>query len=155
MTLIRWQKPQIPSWTPFQLSTLREEMDRLFESPLAALTNGMQPFLSGWGPALDVYEDKESLIVKAELPGMKKEDLEISLHEGALTLSGERKAEPKHEIAETYRSERFVGRFSRTVTLPAPVDADKVKAAYKDGILTVMLPKTEAAKPKQIQVKSE
>lgn len=108
--------------------------------------------MSGWTPALDMYEDKDNLYIRAELPGMKKEDIELSLHEGTLSLSGERKKESKHEEAEVYRTERFFGRFQRTVTLPAPVAADKVNAQYKDGVLTVTLPKTEEAKPKHIDV---
>jgi HSP20 family protein len=140
------------AWPTFgRLSSLRDELDRLFESPFAGLTNASQ-LLSGWTPALDVYEDKENFIVKAELPGMKNEDIDVSLHDGSLSISGERKSETKHEDAEVYRAERFFGRFQRTVTLPAPVAADKVKAQYKDGVLTVTLPKTEEAKPKQIDV---
>ena len=92
--------------------------------------------------------------MKVELPGMKKEDIEISLHDGCLSISGERKSEQKFEDAEVYRAERFVGRFQRTVTLPAPVAADKAKADYKDGVLTITLPKTEEARPKQISVQA-
>lgn len=154
MTLTRWTKPEVTSWSPFwQLSTLRDEIDRLFENPLAEVTRGSQQFLSGWLPAVDLYEDKENVIVKAELPGMKKEEIEISLHEGVLTLAGERKEEKEHKDAEVYRSERFLGRFQRTMTLPSPVKTDKVSATYKDGMLTITLPKTEEAKPKQIEVK--
>jgi HSP20 family protein len=153
MTLTRWHKPEVSSWTPFwQLSTLRDEIDRLFESPMAEFTRGSQQFLGGWLPAVDLYEDKETVIVKAELPGMKKEEIVISLHEGVLTLSGERKLEEKFHDSEVHRSERFVGRFQRTVTLPYPVKGDKVSASYKDGLLTVTLPKTEESKPKQIKV---
>ena len=83
---------------------------------------------------------------------MKREDIEVSLHEGGISISGERKSEEKHADAEVYRTERFFGRFQRTVMLPTPVAGDKVKAAYKDGVLTVTLPKTEEAKPKQIEV---
>ena len=151
MNLIRYQRPDL-AWPTFgRLSSLRDELDRLFESPFAGLTNASQ-LLSGWTPALDVYEDKENFIVKAELPGMKNEDIDVSLHDGSLSISGERKSETKHKDAEVYRAERFFGRFQRTVTLPAPVAADKVKAQYKDGILTVTLPKSEEAKPKQIDV---
>ncbi|MFN3409626.1 MAG: Hsp20/alpha crystallin family protein, partial [Limisphaerales bacterium] len=78
--------------------------------------------------------------------------IEVTLHEGALNIAGERKAEQKVEEGGLHRSERFFGRFQRTITLPAPVAVDKVKADYKDGILTVTLPKTEEAKPKQIDV---
>src|SRR5205809_7642947 len=150
--LMRWQRPELATWPGFgRLTNLRDEIERLFEAPLAELTRTSQ-LLSGWTPAVDLYEDKDNVFVKAELPGMKKEDIEVSFHNGTLSLSGERKSGEKHEDAEVYRSERFFGRFQRTVTLPTPVAADKVKAQYKDGILTVTLPKTEEAKPKQIDV---
>jgi len=153
MRLTRWQRPEAPVWDPFrQLSTLRDEIDRLFESPLSALTEGTQPFLSGWLPAVDMFEEKDEIVVKAELPGMKKEEIDISLHDGVLTLSGERKSEDHYKDAETCRSERFLGRFHRSLTLPTLVEAEKVKATYRDGILTVTLPKAEEAKPKQIEV---
>jgi HSP20 family protein len=155
MTLLRWQRPETPRWMPFQqLSGLREEIDRLFESPLMPLA-GAQPFFGGWCPAIDLYEDKDNITFRCELPGMKKDEIEISLQEGVLTVSGERKLDAKLENAETHRSERFTGRFQRSVTLPAPVDADKIKATYKDGILTVLLPKAAEARPKQIQVKGD
>lgn len=152
MNLIRWQRPVLTPWPSLErVSDLHDEIDRLFDSPLSDLARTSQ-LLSGWTPALDVFEEKDHFTVKAELPGMKKEDIDVSLHDGSLSISGERKSETKHEDAEVYRAERFFGRFQRTVTLPAPVAADKVKAQYKDGILTVTLPKTEEAKPKQIDV---
>ena len=150
--LTRWQRPETSVWAGFgRLRNLREELDRLFEAPFGDLTAGSQ-LLSGWTPALDMYEDKDNVFVKAELPGMKREGIEVSLHEGTLSISGERKGESKHEKADVYRAERFFGRFQRAVTLPVPVAADKVKAQYKDGILTVTLPKAEEAKPKAITV---
>jgi HSP20 family protein len=153
MTIARWQRPELSYWSPFRhLSSLREEIDRLFDSPLSDMTRSAQQFLNGWMPAVDLYEDKENLYVKAELPGMKKEDIEISIHDGALTLAGERRESGNHSKAEIYRSERFLGRFQRTLTLPVAVNVEKVKANYKDGILTAVLPKAEEAKPKQIEV---
>src|SRR5437867_12283473 len=120
MRLTRWQKPELAGWDPFrQLSSLRDEIDRLFESPLSALTEATQPFLSGWLPAVDLFEDRDDITVKAELPGLKREEIEISLHDGVLTLSGERKAEDKYENAQVCRSERFVGRFQRSLALPS------------------------------------
>jgi HSP20 family protein len=152
MNIIKWQRPMLTPWASFgRLSDLRDEIDRLFGTPLAELPRTSQ-LLSGWTPALDVFEEKENFVVKAELPGMKKEAIEVSFHDGSLSISGERKSETQHEDTEVYRTERFFGRFQRTVTLPASVAADKVKAAYKDGILTITLPKTEEAKPKQIDV---
>jgi HSP20 family protein len=151
-SMMRWQRPELTSWPTFgRLTDLRDEIDRLFELPLAELAHTSR-LLSLWTPAIDVYEDKDALTVKAELPGMKKEDIELSLHDGCLSISGERKSESKHQEAEVYRAERFFGRFQRTVSLPTPVATEKVKAQYKDGILTVTLPKTEEAKPKQIDV---
>jgi HSP20 family protein len=109
-------------------------------------------FFNGWTPAVDLYEDKDHLYVRAELPGLKKEAIDVSVHDGVLSISGERGLEEQKEEEETYRSERFMGRFHRTLALPKAVNVDQVKATYKDGLLTVTLPKTEEAKPKQIQV---
>jgi HSP20 family protein len=150
--ITRWQRPEQAGWPGFgRLTDLRHEIDRLFEVPLAQLAQSSQ-LLSGWTPALDVSEDKDNFYVRVELPGMTKEDIELALHEGCLSLSGERKTERTHAEAEVLRAERFFGRFQRTVSLPSPVANDKVKAQYKDGILTVTLPKTEEAKPRQIDV---
>jgi HSP20 family protein len=134
-----------------RFNTLREQIDRLFDAPFGELARATE-FFNDWAPALDLFETKDDLVVKLELPGLKKDDIDISLHDGTLTVSGERKHERKEETDETYRRERFFGRFQRTVALPKPVKAEAVKAAYRDGILTVTLPKTEEAKPKQIEV---
>jgi len=139
---------RISTWPAVgRLSDLRDELDRFFESHLPHTSE----FL-GWAPAFDVYEEKDNFIVKAELPGVKKEDINVSLHEGKLIVSGERKGETKSENAEVYHAERYFGKFQRVVTLPAVVAADQVKAEYKDGLLTITLPKTEEAKPRQINV---
>jgi HSP20 family protein len=152
MNLIRWQRPLLNTWSQLdQLTGLRDEIDRLFESPLADWTRSSRVF-SGWSPALDLHEDADKFTVTVELPGMKKDEIDISLHDGGLSISGERKTDNKFENAGVYRSERYVGRFQRTVQLPARVAADRVSAQYKDGVLTVTLPKSEEAKPKQITV---
>ena len=132
-----------------RFAVLRGELDRLFDSSFGPAFRTPGSF-SRWNPALDVYQDKDQFTVVAELPGLKKEDIELSLHDGVLTISGERKQEKKGE--EGYRNERFFGRFQRSVTLPSSVDGNKVKATYQDGILKVVLPKAEEAKPKQIEV---
>jgi len=150
--MLNLQKSERPVWSPFDhLLNLREELHRLFDSPL---TEGQRTteFFDGWTPAVDLYEDKENLFVKVELPGLKKEEIEVSVHDGALTISGERQSTKQNSSSQTFRSERFFGRFHRTLTLPKPVTVDAIKAAYKDGVLTVTLPKTEEAKPKQIEV---
>lgn len=153
MTVTRWHRPEVMDWTPFwQLSSLRDEIDRLFESPLGEWTRKSQSFLGGWLPSVDLYEEKDNVIVRAELPGMKKEEIGLSLHEGVLTISGERKLEENQLGSEVHRSERLLGRFQRSISLPSPVQPDKVSAEYKDGLLTVTLPKTEEVKPKQIKV---
>ena len=152
MNLLRWQKPVLSNWNNFgRWSDLRDEIDRLFEVPLADLARTSR-LLSGWTPALDVHEDKDQFVAKVEVPGMKKEDIDISLHDGSLSISGERKTDERFANADVYRAERFVGRFQRTIALPAPVAAEKVRAEYKDGVLTITLPKTEEAKPKRIDV---
>jgi HSP20 family protein len=151
-SLLRWQRPAAAAWPRFgTLTDLRDEIDRLFEAPLAEFARTSH-LLSGWSPALDMHEDKDNIYVRVELPGMKKEDIELSLHDGSLSISGERKAEGNHKDAEVYRAERFFGGFQRTVALPTLVATEEVKAQYQDGILSVTLPKAEEAKAKQIDV---
>jgi HSP20 family protein len=150
MSLIRYQIPELSNWSSSdRLSSLREEVNRLFDFSWPSRDSGL---FSGWSPALDVFDDKDSFVVKVELPGMKKEDINLSLHDGVLTISGERKVERENKEGETFRSERYFGKFQRSVTLPAAVDANKVSASYKDGVLSIDLGKAEEAKPKQIAV---
>ena len=139
-------------WDPFRdLSMLQDRMNRLFDDAGRTWRSDEPASTTTWSPAVDILETEGEIVVKAELPGMKKEDIDVSLHDGALSISGER-TEEKVENGEVYRSERFFGRFQRSVALPASVDATKIKAQYKDGVLTVTLPKAEEAKPKQIDV---
>lgn len=153
MKLARRENPDFWNVSPFEhLNELQSEINRLFENPLSGWTRTPQ-FFNTWAPAMDLYEDKDNLVVESELPGMKKDDIEISIHEGALNISGERKEENRPEDSQGFRSERFYGRFHRTIALPKPVEVDKVSASYKDGILRVVLPKAEEAKPRQIEVK--
>ncbi len=158
MNLAKWQRPGFWALSPVRhVANLRDEVDNLFNLAFARLGNTPEPergseFLEGWFPPVDVAEDKDTLSVRAELPGMKREDIEITLHDGVLTLSGERKGGEKIEGSEMYRSERWFGRFHRTVNLPYPVVPDQIKATYTDGVLTVTLPKAEEAKPKQIAI---
>jgi HSP20 family protein len=100
---------------------------------------------------LDLYQTNDDVVAVVELPGMRKEDIEISLHDGTLSISGERKSESS-EGDKAARTERFVGKFRRSIALPTRVDVNNVSASYKDGILTVTLPKAEEVKPKQIKV---
>src|SRR5688500_3638691 len=152
MRLTRYQRPDLWGWSGFnRLTSLRDEINDLFESTFA---NGASDAFNSWAPALDVYEDADNLIVRAEVPGLEKEDINVSLQNNFLTVSGERRNEKKYEGSETSREERFFGRFTRSVTLQKQISASAVKATYKDGILTITLPKAEEAKPRQIEVKA-
>ena len=129
----------------------RSAMDRLF-----ADFAGDHPALSGWGtadfPAINLWEDEEALSAEAELPGLKMEDLEVSVQGQELILRGERKEEAAPETSYP-RRERFIGPFHRSVPLPADVDPEKIEATLENGILTVRMPKSSAAKPRRIEVK--
>ncbi len=149
MTLLRWNKTQPSHWPLAELNRLQQEVARFFDGPLAR--SGRLPF-DHWAPAVDLSEDRDRFVLRAELPGLKKEDIQIELQDGVLTLSGERKAATAENDDTLIRSERYVGRFQRAFSLPAPVQTEQVRAAYEDGVLTVTLPKQEEAKPRQIQV---
>jgi HSP20 family protein len=152
MSIIRYQTPGSSTWPSLERwSSLRDDLNTLLEFPLWSSFERQGQLLNGWSPALDLYQDHDNMIVVVELPGMRKEDIEISLHDGTLTISGERKAETGNgEKAE--RTERYIGKFRRSLTLPTRVDSNKVTATYRDGILTVTLSKAEEAKPRQIKV---
>jgi HSP20 family protein len=150
MSIIRYRFPELSNWPASdRLASLRDEVNRLFDFSRPSRESGS---FSGWSPALDVFDDKDNLVVKAELPGLKKDEINLSLHDGVLTISGERKREVEKKEGESFRSERYFGKFQRSVTLPTAVDSTKVTAGYKDGVLTVELPKSEEAKPRQIAV---
>lgn len=134
-------------WAP--MTRLRDSLNRLFDYP----EFGGMDFFEGWQPAVDVQEDKDNFSVKAEMPGMKREDIDVSLHQNTLVLSGERKREEERKDEGYYRSERYFGKFQRSIPLPQAVDAQKIEARYRDGVLTVKLPKSEQGKAKQIDVK--
>lgn len=150
MSLIRYSTPTLANWSAFdRLASLQDEVNRLFDFSFPSRDTGL---FSGWSPALDLYDQKDDFVVTVELPGMKKEDIQLSLHDGVLTVSGERKHEFEGEEGKTFRSERYFGKFQRSVTLPTRVDTSKVVASYKDGVLWITLPKAEEAKPRHIEV---
>ena len=136
------------------LSTMKKEMDRLFdrfwEGDLPQL-----PSMGDWAPALDISETKDAVMLKAEIPGMDSKDIQLSLQDQMLTLKGEKKQEKEEKDEHYYRSERSYGAFMRTVRLPATVDGAKVAASFKNGLLTVTLPKAPAAKGTTIPIKAE
>ncbi|HOP46041.1 MAG TPA: Hsp20/alpha crystallin family protein [Desulfobacteraceae bacterium] len=145
----------VPAWgwtRPFgELEQLRNQMDLLTEGLSRGLWREPSP---GVFPLMNVTEDKDTYYVRAELPGMKAEDLDISVTGDSLSIAGERKLPVENEKAKYHRREREAGTFSRIVNLPAQVDTGKVEAQCIDGALTVILPKAEAVKPKQIAVKA-
>ncbi len=140
-------------WDPFrEMMTLRDAMDSLFENALVGPTAGRQQ--SGdWGVPLDVAEDDNNFVVKASVPGIKPEDIEVTVHGEVLTIRGEMKQEQDRENERYHLRERRYGTFTRSLSLPAPVKTDEVSAEYNNGVLTLTLPKTEEVKPKRIQVK--
>ena len=136
------------------LFQLHRELDRMFDWGHRGLSHetGSGLFEGAWMPAVDVCEDKDDVRVKAELPGLKKEDIQISVQGDTLVLKGERKMETDEKKENYHRVERVHGQFHRTITLPAPVKPDGANAKYENGVLEVTLHKQEEAKPRQIQV---
>ena len=153
MKLIRYQAPELTPWPALdRWSNLRDELNSFFDMPFWSGFGRTSQLFTGWSPALDLYESGDHLVAVVELPGMRKENIDISLHDGTLTISGERKHEKSENGETAQHTERYVGTFRRSIPLPTRVDASKVSATYEDGILKVTLPKAEEAKPKQIQV---
>lgn len=133
-----------------ELDRMRWEMDKLFEGLTRGFHREPGP---GVFPLINMTESIDNLIVRAETPGISSEDIDISVTHDSLSISGERKIPVEKEQGKYHRREREAGKFSRIVTLPGYIDTDKVEAKCSDGILTVILPKAEASKPKQISVK--
>ena len=125
------------------------EVDRLLSD---IFNRNVVRFAEEWIPMVDVTETKDEIVVRAEVPGMSREDITVTLQDNVLTLRGEKKQEKTEKEAAFHRLERSYGSFVRSFTLPTLVQADKVKAAYKDGVLTITLPKAEEVKPKEITV---
>ena len=142
-------------WEPFGgLRSLRQAMDRLFEDSFVRPSR-LWPELVGEEPALDVYQTDKDIVVKASLPGIKPEEVDISVTGDMLTIKGEHKEAEEEKKADYFRKERRYGAFRRSMTLPVVVKAEKADAAFENGVLTVTLPKTEESKPKQIKVKGK
>ncbi len=146
MALIRWD--------PFrEMSSLQERMNRLFSEFRGRPSWGEEEITQGaWTPPVDIFETPNSLVLKAELPGITKDDISIEVKDSTLTLKGEKKFEKEVNEENYHRVERAYGSFQRAFTLPSTIQQDKVKAKFKDGVLEITLPKVEEAKPKQITV---
>jgi HSP20 family protein len=145
MALVRWNHP-VAQLAGMEIERLNRMFDEFYSGPVSR----------GWLPPVDVYEtDDREVVIKAELPDMKREDIAVSFENNVLTLKGERKADPGIRPEQFHHQERLHGSFSRSFTLPASVDPARISATYKDGVLTVRLPRREEARPKQITVSGE
>lgn len=139
--------------TPGGLGTLRNEVDDLFDRFFRDWPTSTHLTRGDYWPALDLAEEGDNLVVKADLPGIKPEDVELSVQDNMLTLAGEKKQEHEDKSDNFYHSERRYGAFRRTIQLPSSVDPDKVDAKFHDGVLTITLPKDARTLPKRIAVK--
>ncbi|HEX78090.1 MAG TPA: Hsp20/alpha crystallin family protein [Dehalococcoidia bacterium] len=145
MSLIRWE--------PFpELLSLRQAMDRLFEESFVRPSRLLSTFGEAAQPALDMYQTEKEVVVKAALPGVKPEEVDITITGDTLTIKGEAKAEEEVRREDYFYKERRYGAFSRSVALPGALKTEEAEAHFEDGILTITLPKAEEAKPKQIKV---
>ncbi|KPL21833.1 MAG: hypothetical protein AMJ93_08680 [Anaerolineae bacterium SM23_84] len=148
MSLIRWQ--------PFrEMMSLRDAMDRLFEESFVRPARGWITSEVGLQVPLDMYESDGNLVIKADLPGLKAEDVDVSIVNDTLTIKGEYQAEEERQEENVHIKERRYGKFQRAIRLPTSVDSDSTEATFRDGVLELTLPKTAEAKPKQIAVKTK
>ena len=154
MNLIPWRSRGRDAYNPFyEMESLQNEMNKLFDFSLGRWGDRQYGLLdSGWSPAIDIYDSKDNLMIKADIPGMDKKDIDITIQGDTLVLKGEKKTDNEVKEKGYVKTERFYGSFNRAVRLPAEVDSTKVKATYKEGVLELVLPKKEEAKPKQINV---
>ncbi len=153
MAIVKWRRRD--EWDPFKdLFDLQKEINRLFETSFSRLPQRFAPEES-FAPAIDLYEDENEYVVEAELPGLKQDEIKVSVEDDILTISGEKKREKEIKEENLYRSERFYGKFERQIVLPQNTDKDNIKASYKNGVLKVVIPKKEEAKPKKVDIKVE
>jgi len=140
-------------WDPFrELNTLQDRMNRLFEEASRGRRGGEPSGSTSWSPAVDIYETESEIVVKAELPGLDRKDIVLNLEKNLLTLSGNRPFDKAAKEESYHRIERSYGAFSRTFTIPVVVSESDIRADYKEGVLTIVLPKTERARARQIQI---
>lgn len=145
----------ITRWDPFrELQDMSQRLNQIFTRPFDGLGSGRQLLtVAEWSPAVDVSETDAEYVVKAELPEVKKEDVKVTMEDGVLTLEGERRQEKEEKGKRYHRIERSYGSFMRSFELPDNVDTSKAKAEFKDGMLTLSLPKSEKAKSKALEIK--
>jgi HSP20 family protein len=144
---------ELVKWEPFDgLNRIQSRINDLFDDAFGHSRAYPRSATGVWFPPVDILESKDSYLIRAELPGMKREDFNLEVHDGSLMLSGERKFEEAANGVEYHRVERVSGKFSRSFYLPQTVKSDAIKATYRDGILEIHVPKAEEAKPKQIAI---
>ena len=153
MTMERWRPRRgIIAWRPFrELEEWERQFDDLFGRPMLRWPT----MEKGWMPAVDVFEKDDQFVVKAELPGMKGEDIDVSVVGNTLTIRGEKKTETEVKEEDYYRSERSYGSFHRSILIPSTVDASKITADFEDGVLEVTLPKAAEVKPEKVKVSAK
>jgi HSP20 family protein len=146
----------IVRWEPFQdLPATHKDFNRFISEAFPRLFGGGEPSTRIWAPPVDIYETDNALVLKADLPGVDPKDVEIRVENGVLYLKGERKFEKEVKEEDYHRVERSYGAFSRSFSLPSSIDTEHVKAEYKDGQLTLTMPKREEAKPKTVKIDVE
>jgi HSP20 family protein len=142
----------ITRWDPFRtLTSLQDQMNRLFEGSFAQTRPG-DADLAAWAPVVDIHETKDELVAQVDLPGLSEKDIDIRVENDTLTIRGERKFEKNVEEENYLRVERAYGSFTRTFSLPNTISAESIRAEYKNGVLTVRMPKREESKPKQVKI---
>lgn len=157
MTLIRWSPVRdVAAWHPVhnlagEIVSMQREIDRMFDRFRGGVTDDGQTAV--WNPAVDVVEKENEFIVKAELPGVDRKNVKITVQNNVLSINGEKRVEEEKNQKDYHLVERSYGSFQRSFTLPSTVVSDRIEATYNDGILTIMLPKVEEAKPREIEVK--
>lgn len=145
MAIIRWRSRR-------GLWGFQDEMNRMFDEFPGCVPARLEEEEGVWSPSVDISEDNNSITINAEIPGMSKDDIKVNIQDNTITLKGEKRQEKEEGNANCHRVERSYGAFMRSFTLPTPVQSDKVKASYKNGILKIVLPKTEEVKPKEIPI---
>ncbi len=153
MALMRWSPfRELRRWDPFrEMERLTERMERLLEEFFPTVRREEREFV--WAPAVDVYEDEKAYVVEVDLPGLRKEDVRVTVQDNVLTIQGERRLQREEKGVDFHRQERFYGKFLRSFTLPDTVDAQRVSAEFKDGVLRLTLPKREPSAGRVIEVK--
>jgi len=145
MAVVKWDHLR-------DLLSIQDRMNRLFEQTLSRSRAEEGIAASTWSPAVDIYETPETIVMKAELPSLSREDIEIHIRDNTLTLRGERRFAKEVQQESYLRIERAYGAFQRSFTLPATIQQDKIRAVFRDGVLELTLPKAEEAKPKKVAI---